>query len=82
MNKLQHLSNNGVLGAPLGWDQCELQCNALPVTHTYVGDLPAVVSYWHPDAAELAALNAGDAVRLWVMGATMPPMMLDVDGAQ
>lgn len=47
--------------------------------HTHVGDLPAVLSYWRPDADELAALNAGGAVRLWVVGATMPPVMLDVE---
>ena len=79
MQKIQHRSNNGVLGAPAGWDQGELPCNALPVTRTHVGDLPAVVSYWRPDADELAALNAGGAIRLWVVGATMPPVMLDVE---
>ena len=79
MQKIQHPSNNGVLGAPADWDQGELRCNALPVTRTHVGDLPAVLSYWQPDAGELAALNAGGAVRLWVVGATMPPVMLDVE---
>lgn len=81
LQKIQHSSNNGVLGAPAGWDPAELPCGALPITRTHVGDLPAVVSYWRQDAVELAALNAGDAVRLWVVGATMPPVMLDVDGA-
>lgn len=79
MQKIQHRSNNGVLGAPAGWDQGELPCNALPITRPHVGDLPAVVSYWRPDADELAALNAGGAIRLWVVGATMPPVMLDVE---
>lgn len=79
MQKIQHPSNNGVLGAPAGWDQGELPCNALPITRTHVGDLPAVLSYWRPDADELAALNAGGAVRLWVVGATMPPVILDVE---
>ena len=79
MNRVQHSSNNAVLGAPPGWDQGELPCNALPITHTHVGDLPAVLSYWRPDAEELAALNAGGAVRLWVVGATMLPAMLDVE---
>ncbi|KAB8062104.1 hypothetical protein GCN74_03510 [Janthinobacterium sp. FT14W] len=65
MQKIQHPSNNGVLGAPAGWDQAELPCNALPITCTHVGDLPAVLSYWRLDAGELAALNAGGAVRLW-----------------
>ena len=43
MNKIQHLSNNGVLGAPAGWDQGELPCNALPITRTHVGDLAAEI---------------------------------------
>ena len=58
MNKIQHLSNTGVLGALAGWDQGELPCNALPITHTHVGDLPAILSYWRPDADELAAPTA------------------------
>jgi len=79
MQKIQHQSNNGVLGAPAGWDQGELPCNALPITCTQVGDLPAVVSYWRPSTEELAALNARGAIRLWVVGASMPPVMLDVE---
>ena len=43
MNKIQHLSNNGVLGAPAGWDQGDLPCNALPITRTHVGDLAAEI---------------------------------------
>lgn len=79
MNKIQHPSNNDVLGAPEGWRQDELPCGALPITRTHVGDLPAVVSYWRPGAEELAALNAGGCVALWVLGATMPPVSLEVD---
>lgn len=82
MNKLPHPSNNGELGAPAGWDQGELPCNALPATRTHVGGLPAVLSYWRPDAEELAALNACGAVCLWVVGATMPPVMLDVESLE
>ena len=81
MNKIQHISNNAVLGAPQDWDQGEMPCNALPITRRHVGDLPVVLSYWRPDAGELAALNAGGAVRLWVVGATMPPVMLDVESS-
>jgi len=44
MQKIQHTSNNGVLGAPVGWNLAELPCNALPITRTHVGDLPAVLS--------------------------------------
>ena len=81
MQKIQHPSNNGVLGAPAGWDQAELPCGALPVTHTHVGDLPAVLSYWRPSVEELAVLNAGGSIALWVLGATMPPVNLSIEGA-
>ena len=43
MHKIQHLSNNGDLDAPAGWDQGELPCNALPSTRTYVRDLLPVM---------------------------------------
>ena len=81
MNRVQHSSNNAVLGAPAGWNQAELPCGTLPITRTHVADLPAVVSYWRPSAEELAVMNAGGAVRLWVVGATMPPVMLDAEAA-
>ncbi|MGV8869280.1 MAG: hypothetical protein ACOH2S_20355 [Janthinobacterium svalbardensis] len=81
MNKIQHPSNNGVLGAPAGWDQGALPCSALPITRTHVGDLPAVVSYWRPSVEELAVLNSGGSIALWVLGATMAPVNLSVEGA-
>lgn len=34
MDRMQQPSNNAVLGAPAGWDQQTLPCNALPVTRT------------------------------------------------
>lgn len=79
MNRIQHPSNNAVLGAPAGWDQAELPCGALPVTRTLVEGKPAVVSYWRPSDEELAALNAGQYVALWVLGLTMPPVALEVE---
>lgn len=79
MNKVQHPSNNHVLGAPAGWNQGEVPCSALAVTRVSYDGLAAVVSYWRPDAEELAALNAGGCVALSVVGSTMPPVMLTVD---
>lgn len=79
MHRTQHPSNNAVLGAPGGWDQNELPCGALPITRTVVDGVAAVVSYWQPNAEELAALNAGRPVALWVVGSTMPPVALEVD---
>ncbi len=79
MNKIQHPSNNDVLGAPAGWNQKDLPVSALPITRAEVGGQPAVVSYWKPTADELAALNSGGSVALWVIGQTMPPVALEVD---
>ncbi len=73
MRAIQHPTNNRVLGAPKGWDQGELPCSALAVTDTIWDGVPAVVSFWQPDATELAALNAGKPVALSIVGRTMPP---------
>lgn len=75
---VQHPSNNGVFGAPDGWDQKQLPCGALPVTHTTADSIPAVVSFWKPSPEELAALNAGEHVVLWVIGGGMPPVAIEV----
>ena len=78
MQKIQHPSNNGVLGAPAGWDQKHIPCNALAITRTEVDGTPAIVSYWRPTAGELAMLNSGGAVALWVLGGGMPPVAVEV----
>lgn len=78
MNRTQHPSNNAVLGAPAGWSQAELPVNALPITRTEVGGKPAVVSFWRPTAEEIADINAGAYVALWVLGSTMPPIAIQV----
>jgi hypothetical protein len=79
MNRHQHPSNNAVLGAPEGWNQAELPCGALPITRMDVDGRPAVVSFWKPTAEELAMLNAGGTVALWVLGQTMPPVSVEVE---
>lgn len=79
MYKYQHHTNNAVLGAPAGWDQVQLPCSALPITRTECEGAPAVVSYWKPSENELAILIGGGSVALWVIGTTMPPVMLAVD---
>lgn len=78
MRKHQHKTNNGVLGAPAGWDQKELPCDALPVTHCVWDGQAAVLSFWKPSPEELAQLAAGASVVLWVVGRTMPPVALTV----
>lgn len=81
MNCYRHHTNNDVLGAPKGWDQAQLPCGALPITRTECEGIPAVVSYWKPSENELAILVAGGSIALWVIGSTMPPVMLVVDPA-
>jgi hypothetical protein len=41
--------------------------------------VPCVVSYWRPDAADLAALNAGATIAMSICGRTMPPSCLYVE---
>lgn len=79
MNRLQHPSNNHVLGAPAGWNQNEMPCGALSVTRTHVNGVPCMVSYWTPTADELADLNKGHPIMLYVMGLTMTPVALGVE---
>lgn len=79
MNRIQHTSNNAVLGAPAGWDQKQLPCGALPITRTECDGRPAVVSFWKPTDEELAVLIGGGCLALWVLGQTMPPVSLSVD---
>lgn len=78
MTPAPHHTNTRTLNAPAGWNQAELPVNALPVTDGTAGDdnAPAILSYWKPDAAELALLNAGGLVCLTVLGAGMPPVSL------
>jgi hypothetical protein len=80
MNPHQHLSNNDVLGAPPGVPID--QCAALPITRVIFtpSGQHAVASYWLPTAEELQLLNAGQAVRLSVVGRTHPPVYVGVDG--
>ena len=79
MNKVQHSSNNDVLGAPPGVPI--EQCHALPITRVRFADGGrAAVSFWRPSAAELALMNEGKPVRLCVLGGTHPPLVLGVDG--
>lgn len=79
MDRTQHPSNNGVLGAPIGWDQNELPCGARPITRVEHEGQPAMVSFWRPTAEELARLNAGGLVALCVYGAAHPPVSVGVE---
>lgn len=79
MRCVQHRSNNRVIGAPAGWDQDELPCNAVPVTDDYMVGLPCVTTYWRPTPDELERLKNGGLVRLWVAGRAMIPVAMSVE---
>jgi len=79
MNRLQHPSNNGVLGAPPGVPIDE--CVALPITRVVFADgAHGLAHYWAPTAKELELLNAGKPVRVIVLAVTHPPMSVGVEG--
>ena len=79
MDRTQHPSNNHVLGAPVGWDQKEMPCGALPITRTKVDGQDVMVSFWRPTAFELERLNQGGTVALWVYGVAHPPVAVGVE---
>lgn len=39
---------------------------------------PAMITAWHPTPAELAALNAGAAIHVRLIGTAHPPIMVEV----
>lgn len=79
MRVVQHPSNNLVLGAPAEWDQQTLPCGALPATRTTVNGMRYIASFWEPTIEELALLNAGGQVILWVVGDGHPVVALEVE---
>lgn len=82
MIRAQHPSNNAVLGAPQGWKQDDLSCDALPITRTEVEGMPAVVAFWRPSKDEIAQIQAGALIAVWTIGQTVPPMSLGVEPAK
>lgn len=78
MNKIQHPSNNLVLGAPPGMSIDE--CSALAVTRVqYKDGSIALRSYWKPSREELALLNKGFNVCLEILSESHPPVILSVE---
>jgi hypothetical protein len=52
------------------------------ISCTVGGDgTPSMVTAWLPTPAELAALNAGAAVHVRILGTTPPPMLVEVGPA-
>ncbi len=76
MNPVTHPSNTRTLGAPAGWDQTKLPCDALPVTDLEQDGVNTVASFWQPDALDLQRMVGGGLVRLGIVGHGMPPVIL------
>lgn len=66
------------LGAPAGWDHTKGSCGALSIKDTAVAGQPAIESVWYPTHEELQWLNAGQPVRLTVVGYVHPPVSVGV----
>jgi len=80
MNRIQHPSNNHVLAPPPGMTPEE--CVALPVTRTVINGHRAFVSFWQPDAEELALIAQGKPLALVVFGNSHPVVGLAVDSTK
>lgn len=79
MDFVTHPSNNHHFGAPPDWDKGDgVACGTLPVTLTYVDGRQAIVSFWKPDATELAKLLQGKPVVLTVFGRQHPVVSMGV----
>jgi hypothetical protein len=79
MDYIHHPSNNHMFGAPPDWDHSKTACGTLPVTLTEINGQPAIVSFWMPDQAELAALLRGKPVMLSVFGRGHPVVSVGVE---
>lgn len=66
------------LGAPANWDHTKASCDVLPIADVMTESGPFMVSAWTPTAEELAALNAGAPVYLWIGGTSHPVVALNV----
>ena len=75
MNFHQHSSNNMLLGKPPDSKNVE----TMPAT-MWVGEDGGVTvaSFWRPEPEELAMLNAGGSVVLYVWGTMHPPVAIGV----
>lgn len=69
-----------VLGPPATWDdEKNGRCGALAIRDEPAeGGGNVMVSAWHPTPEEVAKINAGEPVYLWIWGAAHPPVMVTV----
>lgn len=66
-------------GKPTNWDDERYGvCNTLAIRDTPVPGGNAMVSAWFPTPEELALLQAGQPIYLWIYGASHPVVALTV----
>lgn len=77
MTPLQtHSTANRILGAGNNPNT-----TSLAIRDEVQDGVPYVVSFWSPTFEELATLNAGGSVALWIMGGTMAPAYVGTEPA-
>lgn len=67
-----------VLGAPADWKDDGMSCVGLPVRDVETDDGNFMLSAWEPTAEELALLNSGQSLYLWVRGYNHPVVSITV----
>ena len=80
MEFIHHPTTNMLLGKPA--DGSMPECKTLPATYLmdeHAGFL-GIASFWKPSPEELAALNAGQTVKLMIFSQSHPPVWVGVDG--
>lgn len=81
MKAIVHKSTNVVFGPPPAEGDQVIDCDSLPATRGVFGGKAGIVSFWTPDADELAALNAGGSIALCILGGVMPVVSLAIEPA-
>jgi hypothetical protein len=65
-------------GAPHDWKNTDGPCQGLPVLDVVTEEGLFMISAWEPTPEELAALNRGESIKLWVRGTVHPVVALSV----
>lgn len=81
IKRIENATRN--LGAPPDWDGESMTCHVLPIRDVEVQGMPFMVSAWELSEQELAALMAGETLKLWIQGYTHPVVAItvgDIDG--
>jgi hypothetical protein len=79
MNPIRPKSTTRELGKPVDWDEAKNgKCDTLPIEDLTIDTLLFMRSLWKPSADELATLNAGGCVELYIQGSVHPVVAMSV----